>query len=36
MRGRRRLAVRGVERDLLDVVEEGVEAGAAEDADVGP
>ena len=30
-----RRAVRGVERDRLDVVEEGVEARAAEDADVG-
>ena len=30
-----RLAVRRVEGDLLDVFEEGVEAGAAEDADLG-
>jgi hypothetical protein len=30
-----RRAVRGVDRDRLDVVEERVEAGAAEDADLG-
>jgi hypothetical protein len=33
--GRGRLPVRRVDLDLLDVVEERVEAGAAEDADLG-
>ena len=31
----RRLPVRGVDLDLLDLVEEAVEAGASEDADLG-